>query len=261
MRKTIRRSMFLTATAGLALLGFGLGQASAAVPALPALPATPVVPALLGKLTTIPALPDSSSWLTGFDDLTGDRSAMPTPQLPALGSLPGVMDLLPDHNLLGNLSDATDLPNLGRDALPVADLPTDQLGLPVNVDSSKLPQLPQLPVQTSDITKAPIAELPNPSKMPLTAQVDYNDIANKIIPNTDGVDMQGLPKPQVPEVASTLNAVQLPTSTPLTPGMQSVGVPSKLPLVGDVDTTMPSVDDLTGGGLSMPKGTPQLPAV
>lgn len=280
MRKTFRRGVFVTATAGFALLGFGLGQASAAVPALPPAPSVPSLPTLpTPSLTALPtplALPDSS-WLTGLGD-TSERSGLPaTPSLPKLPSahdlpalggiadLPGLTDLLPESS---GLTDVAGLPDLGQDALPTTDLPTGELGLPsaepgdlpVGVDPQQLPQLPQLPTESSEITKAPVVQLPTTNKLPVVAQVDHNDITHKLVPNTNGVDVQGLPKPQVPDVASAPGAVKLPTATPQTPGMQSIGVPAQLPLLSDVDTTTPSLDDLTGG-TQLPTTLPELPAV
>lgn len=284
MRKTTRRGMFLTATAGFALLGFGMGQASAAVPTLPALQATPNVPSLpqlptpgLGAspLDGFTTLPDAG-FLTGLGDTTtGSRSGLPaTPKLPTakdlpllggIADVPSVTDLLPEQNGLGDLAA---MPELGQDALPTSDLPTSDLGLPtaqtgdlpVGLDPQALPKLPQTPAEASEVTKAPVVQLPTTNKLPVVAQVDHNDIAHKLVPNTNGVDVQGLPKPQVPDVAATPNAVKLPTAAPQTPGMQSLGLPNALPVVSDVDTTMPSVDDLTGGA-KLPTELPELPAV
>jgi hypothetical protein len=284
VRKTIRRGMFLTATAGFALLGFGMGQASAAVPTLPALQATPNVPSLpqlptpgLGAspLDGFTTLPDSS-FLTGLGGTaTGTRSGLPaTPKLPTtkdlpllggIADMPSLMDLLPQQDGLGDLGA---MPELGQDTLPTADLPTSGLGLPtaetgdlpVGLDPQALPQLPKTPTEASEVTKAPVVQLPTTNKLPVVAQVDHNDITHKLVPNTNGVDVQGLPKPQVPDVASTPNAVKLPTATPQTSGMQSLGLPHALPVVSDVDTTMPSIDDLTGG-TELPTALPELPAV
>jgi hypothetical protein len=284
VRKTIRRGMFLTATAGFALLGFGMGQASAAVPTLPPLQATPNVPSLptlptagLGAspLDGFTTLPDAS-FLTGLGGTaTGMRSGLPaapklptTKDLPLLGGIaqvPSIMDLLPQQSGLGNMAA---MPGLGRDALPTADLPTSGLGLPtgktgdlpVGLDPQELPQLPKTPTEASEVTKAPVVQLPTTNKLPVVAQVDHNDIAHKLVPNTNGVDVQGLPKPQVPDVASAPNAVKLPAATPQTSGMQSLGLPHALPVVSDVDTTMPSIDDLTGGA-ELPTELPELPAV
>ncbi|MEV4311540.1 hypothetical protein [Actinocrispum sp. NPDC049592] len=283
MRNTIRRGMFLTATAGFALLGFGLGQASAAVPALPPLQATPNVPSLpqlptpgldTPSLGSLPTLPDTGL-LGGITDTTASRSGLPaTPKLPTakdlpllggIADLPSLMDLVPQND---GLTGMADLPSLGEDSLPTADLPSNELGLPatetgdlpVGLDPQQLPQLPQLPAESSELTKAPVVQLPNTQRLPVVAQVDHNDITHKIVPNTDGVDVQGLPKPQVPDVADTPNAVKLPNATPKTPGMESLGLPTTLPVVSDIDTTMPSLDDLTGG-TQLPTELPELPAV
>lgn len=284
MRNNIRRGMFLTATAGFALLGFGMGQASAAVPSVPALPTVPTVPTVpslpTGGLTAIPSLGDSSALLGGLGNFASDRSGLPTTpdlpklpsahDLPALGGLsglPSLLDLMPEQGGLNDLTGVGDLPSVGQDSLP--DLPTNQVGLPnadsgplpVGVDPSQLPELPQLPSETGEITKAPVVQLPSTNKTPIVAQIDNNDITHKIIPNTDGIDVQGLPKPQVADLGNTPNAVKLPQATPHTPGMQSIGLPNKLPLVSDVDTTMPSLDDITGGTPDLPTQLPQLPAV
>jgi hypothetical protein len=290
VRKTISRGMLLTATTGFALLGFGLGQASAAVPALQA-PTLPTLPtgtltglptgALpTGGLTTLPTLPDTG-FLTGVGN---ERSALPTTpsldqlpklpsahDLPALGgiaALPSVTDLLPAQDAVGGLTSLDTLPQLDQDALPTSDLPTSELGLPttqtgdlpVGLDPQQLPGLPKLPSQTSDIVKAPIAQLPTTDRLPVVAQIDHNDVTHKIIPNTDGVSVPGLPKPQVPDLTSATNAVKLPTATPQTPGMQSLGLPAQLPVASGVDTTMPSLDDVTGGA-ELPTALPTLPAV
>lgn len=280
MRKTISRGMLLTATTGFALLGFGLGQANAIVPALPPLQATPnlpTLPTLPAGLTALPTLPDTS-FLTGVGN---ERSSLPAiPRLPALPSvkelpalggvadLPGVMDLLPQQDAVGQLASVDTLPDLDDDALPTDDLPTDQLGLPstetgdlpVGFDPRQLPQLPQLPAEASALTKAPLVQLPETHRLPIVAQIDHNDVTHKILPNTQGVDVPGLPKPQLPDLTSATNALKLPTSTPETPGMQSLGLPAKLPVVSDVDTTMPSLDDVTGG-VALPTHLPALPAV
>ncbi|GAB3913359.1 hypothetical protein GCM10029964_122750 [Kibdelosporangium lantanae] len=283
MRKTISRGVLLTATAGFALLGFGLGQANALVPALPPLQATPNVPALPtlpASLTALPTLPDTS-FLTGVGN---SRSSLPaTPELPSvpslpsakevpglggLAGLPSVVDLLPQQDAVAGLTSLDTVPDLDDQALPTEDLPTDELGLPsaesgalpVGLDPRQLPQLPKLPAEASAITKAPVVQLPETHRLPVVAQVDHNDITHKILPNTNGVDVQGLPKPEVPDLTSALGAVKLPTSTPQTPGMQSLGLPAQLPVVSDVDTTMPSLDDVTGGA-TLPTQLPALPAV
>jgi hypothetical protein len=101
VRKTIRRSVFLTATAGLAILGFGLGQASAALPALPPAPALPGLPTLPGAqnpLSNLPILSDAT-------DEASDRAGLPSlPILDKLTSKLGLGNLLSGAGGLGGLT-------------------------------------------------------------------------------------------------------------------------------------------------------------
>jgi hypothetical protein len=313
VRKTIRRGIFVTATAACAL-GVGLFQASAAtVPALPALPAVPELPltsltnlgqglAVAPTMPTLPAVPgEESRSLPGSDvSPVAGIISMLTSQLGSTGGLgaPQRADL-PGSDLAPELGDLTSLlslaettdglgtPELGDVAgvtefaalpeteglapadLPTSGLPTGDLGLPaadpgalpVGLDTAQLPELPQVPTETNEITKAPVVNLPDSGRLPVAAQLDHNGIAQKLVPNTDGVNVQGLPKPQVPDVASTPDAVKLPATTPQTPGMQSVGVPQQLPVVSAVELPeAPSVHDVTGD-LDLPAELPQLPAV
>jgi hypothetical protein len=105
--------------------------------------------------------------------------------------------------------------------------------------------VPQLPPVVTEFAKAPLAQLPSTQRLPL-AQIDHNNLAH-LVPNTDGVEITGLPETSLPPMGSAVDVVQLATSTPQTAGMESVGLPQRLPVVSDVDTTMPSVDDVTGG--------------
>ena len=172
---------------------------------------------------------------------------------------------------LGDVNGVTDFAGLPTE-LPTNDLPTSDLGLPatapgalpVGLDTAQLPALPKLPAgadQINEITKAPVVDLPQTDRLPVVAQIDHNGIVQKLIPNTDGVEVQGLPKPEVPDVASAPNAVKLPTTTPQTPGMQSIGLPQELPIASAVAVPQaPSIHDVTGD-LAVPAQLPQLPAV
>ncbi|CAM3600073.1 hypothetical protein KIPE111705_16270 [Kibdelosporangium persicum] len=119
MRKTIRRSIFVTATAACAV-GFGLFQAAAApVPTVPELPLSG-----LGALTNL----DSLSNLTESTSLLPTMPTMPTMpgaesrNLP-LGDLP-----LGDLTGTGELDDLLKAASLAKDLLGLGDL-TDMAGL------------------------------------------------------------------------------------------------------------------------------------
>jgi hypothetical protein len=284
VRKTIRRGLFLTATAACAL-GFGFTQASASpVPPVPTVPELPLsgISALtnLGQagLPGLPGLPEFG--LPAVPEMPALPSGQQERVLPGneLGDLVGLSELTDLKDVVG-VGDFTDYGMLtdmaGIDGLPgasdlpgAAELPTEEIGLPavapsalpVGLEPAAMPELPTLPSETSEITKAPVVQLPSTERVPLVAQIDHNDVTQKLVPNTDGVDVQGLPKPQVPDVASATDVVKLPATKPATPGMESVGVPSQLPVVPALDTTMPSLDDLTGG-VDLPTQLPELPAV
>lgn len=300
MRKTIRRGIFVTATAACAL-GFGLFQASAAtVPTLPAVPELPLTSltnlgqgiAVAPTMPTLPGVPGEDSRSLPTDgipaaDLVGSltslfgglgapqRADLPggdlAPEVSDLASLLSVAETTDGLGTpeLGDLAGATELADLPTDGLAPAELPTGDLGLPgatpgelpVGLQSDKLPALPQLPTETNEITKAPVVDLPETDRLPVVAQIDHNGLAQKLVPNTDGVDVQGLPKPEVPNLSATPDAVKLPATTPQKPGMQSVGVPQQLPVVSSVEVPeAPSIHDVTGD-LDLPAELPQLPTV
>lgn len=279
MRKTIRRGLILTATAACAL-GFGFTQASASpVPPVPELPLSGLSALTNLGQAGLPGLPGMPEFgLPGMPELPALPAGEEERVLPGgeLGDLIGLSELtdlkditgigdLTDYGMLTDMAGVEGLPGAGD--LP-ADLPTEEIGLPavapgelpIGLEPAAMPELPTLPSETSEITKAPVVQLPSTDRVPVVAQVDHNGLAQKLIPSTDGVDVQGMPKPQVPDVSSATNVVKLPSAAPVTPGMQSVGVPSQLPLVPAVDTTMPSLDDLTGG-VDLPTELPELPAV
>lgn len=102
MRNSIRRGLFVIATAGFALLGFGLAQASAATPALPSVPSVPSLPTMPGM--------DGLDGIGGLDGLGGFGDVATMRKLPAgTKGLPGVDTTMPG---LGDLSGATKLPTL-----------------------------------------------------------------------------------------------------------------------------------------------------
>ncbi|MFC0115681.1 hypothetical protein [Kibdelosporangium aridum] len=266
MRKTIRRGVLVTATAACAL-GFGLFQASATVPTVPELPLSG-----LGALTnvgqgfgeglavtpTMPTLPT----------LPGEqRSDLPTGDLASFGELTelvAMQDLTQGLTDLDGFSEFAELPE-AEGLVPTDGLPTEDLGapsdLPIGLDPSALPAVPQLPTETNEILDAPVVDVPDTERLPLVAQVDHNGIAQKLVPNTDGVDVQGVPAPEVPNLSTAPDAVKLPATSPQTPGMQSVGLPQQLPVVSGVDLPeAPSIHDVTGD-VDLPAELPELPAV
>ncbi|MBP2321881.1 hypothetical protein JOF56_002266 [Kibdelosporangium banguiense] len=300
MRKTIRRGIFVTATAACAL-GFGLFQASAAtVPAFPGVPELPLTSlsnlgqgvAVAPTMPTLPGVPGEDSrslptdgipaagLVSSLTSLLGGLGAPQRADLPGSDLAPEFSDLTSLLSLsettqglgapeLGDVTGVTEFADLPETGSVAPELPAGDLGLPaatpgdlpVGLDTDQLPALPQVPSETNEITKAPVVDLPETDRLPVVAQVDHNDIAQKLVPNTDGVDVQGLPKPKVPNVASTPNAVKLPATAPHTPGMQSVGVPQQLPVLSGIDAPeAPSIHDVTGD-LDLPAELPQLPKV
>jgi hypothetical protein len=240
MRKTIARGVLL-ATAGLALIGFGMGQASAAVGPLPPVQFTPHVP----TVPALPAMPALPAGLSGVADLAG--AALPSDAITMDRSdLPGVMDVLPEHAPVAAVVDSVAPLDTG--------LPLEQVGVPARIDAAKLPSVPQMPTLAREIGKAPLVQLPATDKLPMVAQIDHNNLGH-LLPNTDGIGISGLPQTSLPQMGSAVDVVQLMTSTPQTAGMESVGLPQELPVLSQVDTTMPSADDLTGG-LDMPTQWP-----
>ncbi|MCE7005127.1 hypothetical protein LWC34_20180 [Kibdelosporangium philippinense] len=266
MRKTIRRGVLVTATAACAL-GFGFFQASAApVPTVPGLP--------LSGLSTLSnvgqgfgeglAVSPTTPTLPGLPGET--RSDLPT-DLTGFGELAdmlAVQDLTQGLTDLDGVSEFADLPE--TDGMVPTDLPAaDDLGLPaappVGLDPSKLPMMPSLPSETNEILDAPVVDVPDTDRLPLQAQLDHNGVAQKLIPNTKGVDVHGVPQPELPNLSSTPDAVKLPATAPQTPGMQSVGLPQQLPVVSSVDTPeVPSIHDVTGD-VELPTELPTLPTV
>jgi hypothetical protein len=240
MRKTIARGVLL-ATAGLALIGFGMGQASAAIGPLPPVQFTPAVP-------DVPALPAASALPGGLGNVANVASAaLPSDTITTDRSdLPGAMDVLPEHAAVGGVVDSV--------APLDTDLPLQQIGVPARVDAGKLPPPPETPALAKEVGKAPVAQLPATDKLPVVAQVDHNNLAH-LVPNTDGVEISGMPKTSMPAMGSAVDVVQPVTSTPQTAGMESAGLPQQLPVVSDVDTTMPGVEDVTGS-LDMPTQWP-----
>lgn len=260
MRNTIRRGILVTATAACAL-GFGLSSASAAtVPTLPGVPELPLTSLTdLGQATaiapTLPTLPGEQSRSLPGGDL-----------LSTAGDVDGLTELLA---LSDTAPDLTGLPESGGLApkLPTGDLglpAVDPGALPLGLDPSQVPLLSLLryaPTVVDAATKAPLVDVPDTDRLPVVAQVDHNNVPQKLVPNTDGVDVHGVSKPDVPDVTSAQDAVKLPSSAPQTPGMQSVGLPQRLPVVSELDLPEgPSVHDVTGD-LDLPGALPQLLAV
>ncbi|MET0234419.1 MAG: hypothetical protein ABW224_07255 [Kibdelosporangium sp.] len=141
-------------------------------------------------------------------------SAAPVPPLPAVPELP--------------LTTLTNLPNLTDLGQGLTLSPT----LP-GAESRSLPVDAGLPIGDIDVPAA-------------TSGVPSID-DDGLIPVTDGVDVQGMPGPQVPDLTSVANTVQLPTITTLTPGPQGIGLPLETPVLSGVAVpSAPAVHDLTG---------------
>jgi hypothetical protein len=304
VRKTIRRSMFLTATAGLALLGLGLGQASAAVPTLPALPPAPGVPTLptvespLSSLSNLANLDDQAD----LDAQDAERAGLPrTSGLPLVGGLPLLGDLtnkLGLEKLLGGLGGLTGqggaggltnaagglggLTGAGRSGLPVgkglpslSDAPA--LGKISEVPSlmdllftlggltgvgntpgmpSTLPtegaQLPSaetgemnLPSAKPQMIQTPTGQVPVTSKkkLPVAPVTDPGNALDKLLSTTNAADVQGLNKPQVPDLSSAPAPGDLLASAPALAGLDGVALPD----TSDVEGTVQDVEGLVGG--------------
>jgi hypothetical protein len=255
-----------------------VGQGVSVSPTLPAVPGDESRALPTDGLPLAGLLSPLSSLLGGVSGVgVPQRADLPAGDVaPELGELTSMLSTSETTEALGapqlgDVNGVTDFAGVPTE-LPTSDLPTSDLGLPatapgelpVGLDTAELPKLPKLPADANlvnEITKAPVVDLPQTDRLPVVAQVDHNGIVQKLVPNTDGVDVQGLPKPEVPDVASAPNAVKLPATTPQTPGMQSIGLPQELPVASAVDVPQaPSIHDVTGD-LAVPAQLPQLPAV
>ncbi|MET0135205.1 MAG: hypothetical protein ABW215_16620 [Kibdelosporangium sp.] len=145
-------------------------------------------------------------------------------------------------------------------AAPIPVQVPDLTGPVSGLTSSGLPGSMPLHTLPEEIGHAPLAQLPATDRLPVVATVEHNNLPSKVIPNTEGVSVQGVRKPHLPDVAAA-DALRLP-NTPAThdtkEGMQSVGLPAQLPGASVVDTTAPSLHDLTGAELPE---LPELPEV
>ncbi|ONI72844.1 hypothetical protein ALI144C_43395 [Actinosynnema sp. ALI-1.44] len=286
MRKTIRRSILITATAACAL-GFGVFQASAApAPTLPGLPLSG-----LGALTNL-------GTLTNLNDSLALMPTMPTmPEMPAVsaeesrdlpvGNLPvgdlaglgGLTKLLSASQLTGDLlgvGPVTDLTKLsGTGGLPTdkLGLPTDKLGLPTTtrglptdkvgqvtdkldlpVDLTQLLTQPQLPTEPSDITNASIVGTLDPHNLPVVAEGEHKMLVESLARGLDSLDVQGgLSKSTGSDLATQAESVQLPAGSPQMLSVQSGGLPEQLPVVSGVDAADASSITGLAGGLGLPK--------
>nr|WP_042183937.1 hypothetical protein [Kibdelosporangium sp. MJ126-NF4]CEL15969.1 hypothetical protein [Kibdelosporangium sp. MJ126-NF4]CTQ93893.1 hypothetical protein [Kibdelosporangium sp. MJ126-NF4] len=270
MRKTIRRGVLITATAACAL-GFGLGQASATgLPGVPELPLSNLAAPLsnLGSgVTAAPTMPT-------LPGLPGEqRSDLPldTGNLADIAGLGQLTNLTNLTDLLGGASGLASTKDLAptdlSSELPTGDLGLDLMkGLPIGLDQHALPGLPSLPTggPTTILDAAPTVLGSSTEKLPVMAQID-NNIPETLVPNTDGVSVYGVPKPQVPNMGTATDAVKLPTPEPVTPGTtHSIGLPRELPLVSELGLgsagSLPSGTDLLKGA-ALPTELPQLPTV
>jgi hypothetical protein len=144
MISTIRRGVLMSAAAGFALLGLGLGQASAALPiGLPALPSTALPASVMGPLGGLPGsmvgpigLVPLDSGLVPASALSLDPSA-PTDAVPVAPGEEVPVDLAAEADEDAGDTRAADLPLAAAPGHSMSDVDVAGLG------SGTGPKLPQ----------------------------------------------------------------------------------------------------------------------